>query len=72
MVQRVLWFQAKQDIDVGQAGISIKQANLVATGCQGNSQVDRGGSLADTTFTTGYRDDPGRILECLSFDFTPG
>jgi len=59
VLQGILWLNAKQDIDIGQAGIGIKKTDLVASCCQGNSKVDRRCRLADTTLATGDGNDSG-------------
>ena len=63
MLQGVLWLNTEQDVDIGQTGIGIEQANLAAARCQGERQIDRCGTFADTTFTASDSDNP-RSVRC--------
>ena len=40
-------FQAKQEVEIPQAEVSIENDGLAAFACESNSQIGRGGGLAD-------------------------
>ena len=61
MFQCVIRVNTEQDINIGQTGIGIKQADFVTPCSQGNGQVDRNRGFTDTTFTAGDSNNAGRF-----------